>query len=45
MRAICGNPYIILEWTKDDYNKIISKAEKLSKYKFEWHIDRTIPLI
>ena len=45
LKFICGNPYIILEGTEDDYKKIISKAEKLSKYKFEWYIDRIIPII
>ena len=33
--TVCGNPYIILEGTEDDYKKILSKAEKLSKYEFE----------
>jgi hypothetical protein len=30
----CGIPYIILEGTADDYEKIKSKAQFLSKYKF-----------
>ena len=42
---ICGSPYIILEGTEDDYKKILSKAEKLSKYEFEWYINRIIPII
>ena len=42
---ICGNPYIIIEGTAEDYEKIIKKAKKLKKYKFEWYIDRIIPLI
>ena len=42
---MCGNPYIILEGTEDDYKKILSKAEKLSKYEFEWYINRIIPII
>ena len=41
----CGIPYIILEGTADDYKKILSKAENLKKYKFEWYIDRIIPHI
>ena len=41
----CGNPYIILEGTAEDYKKIINKAKNLRKYKFEWYIDRVIPLI
>ena len=41
--AGCGIPYIILEGTAEDYKKIIDKAEKLSKYEFEWYINRIIP--
>ena len=41
----CGNPYIILEGTAEDYKKIINKAKNLRKYKLEWYIDRVIPLI
>ena len=44
-RIVCGNPYIILEGTEDDYRKILSKAQKLRKYDFEWYIDRIIPHI
>ena len=43
--CICGIPYIILEGTAEDYKKIKEKAEKLSKYKFDWYIDRIIPHI
>ena len=42
---ICGIPYIILEGTFDDYKKIIEKCEQLKKYKFDWYIDRIIPVI
>ena len=41
----CGIPYIILEGTADDYEKIKSKAQFLSKYKFSWYIKRIIPHI
>ena len=41
----CGIPYIILEGTADDYKKIINKAKKLRKFKFEWYIDKIIPHI
>ena len=41
----CGIPYIILEGTVEDYEKIISKAEDLKKYEFEWYINRIIPLV
>ena len=39
----CGIPYIILEGEAEDYKKIKSKAEKLSKYEFDWYINRIIP--
>ena len=41
----CGIPYLILEGTADDYEKIKSKAKYLSKYKFEWYINKIIPHI
>ena len=41
----CGVPYLILEGTAEDYKKIISKAKKLSKYQFDWYIERIIPHI
>jgi len=44
-QAICGIPYIILEGIAEDYKKIIEKAKALSKYKFDWYINRIIPLI
>ena len=43
--SICGNSYINLEGTVEDYRKIINKAKNLRKYKFEWYIDRIIPFI
>ena len=43
--AICGIPYIILEGNAEDYKKIKSKAEKLSKYEFDWYINPIIPHI
>ena len=43
--CVCGIPYIILEGIADDYQKIKEKAEKLSKYKFDWYINRIIPHI
>ena len=39
----CGIPYIILEGTAQDYKKIISKANELKKYEFDWYINRIIP--
>ena len=42
---ICGIPYIILEGTVDDYKKIKEKADRLSKFKFDWYIKRIIPHI
>ena len=41
----CGIPYIILEGEAEDFKKIKSKAEKLKKFKFDWYIDRIIPLV
>ena len=41
----CGLPYIILEGTAEDYEKIIAKAEKLEKYDFSWYIKKIIPHI
>ena len=41
----CGIPYIILEGTAQDYREIISKAKNLSKYRFEWYINKIIPHI
>jgi hypothetical protein len=32
----CGIPYIILEGTIQDYEKIISKTKFLEKYDFSW---------
>ena len=41
----CGIPYIILEGTSEDYRKIISKANELKKYNFNWYISKIIPHI
>ena len=41
----CGIPYIILEGNSDDYKKILLKCEELKKFKFEWYINRIIPII
>ena len=41
----CGIPYLIIEGTAEDYKKIITKAKELSKYEFEWYINRIIPHI
>ena len=39
----CGIPYIIIEGNAEDYKKIITKAEKLKQYDFNWYINRIIP--
>ena len=39
----CGVPYLILEGTAEDYEKLVSKAEKLKQYDFEWYIKRVMP--
>ena len=44
-QCICGIPYIILEGIAEDYKKIIEKSKALSKYKFEWYINRILPFI
>ena len=41
----CGIPYIILEGTIQDYEKIISKTKFLEKYDFSWYTGRIIPHI
>ena len=41
----CGIPYLIIEGTAEDYEKIFSKAKELKKYDFEWYIDRILPII
>ena len=41
----CGIPYIILEGTAQDYKEIISKAQELKKYEFDWYINKIIPHI
>jgi len=41
----CGIPYIILEGTIQDYEKIISKTKFLEKYDFSWYTKRIIPHI
>ena len=43
--AICGIPYIILEGTAEDFQKIKEKAEKLSKFEFDWYINKIVPHI
>ena len=43
--TICGIPYIILEGTVEDYEKIKAKSKKLSLYEFDWYIKRIIPHI
>ena len=41
----CGIPYLILEGTSEDYEKIYSKTKELSKYDFSWYVDRVLPII
>ena len=43
--ASCGIPYIILEGTTQDYEKLISKTNFLKKYDFGWYTDTIIPHI
>ena len=41
----CGVPYLILEGTAEDYEKIKSKSQYLSKYNFEWYINKIILIL
>ena len=41
----CGFPYISIEGSIEDWTKIQSKLTFLSKYKFEWFTNSTIPII
>ena len=41
---LCRIPYIILEGTTENYEKIVNKAKKLKKYEFAWYKDRIISL-
>ena len=43
--CVCGIPYIILEGEAEDYKKIILKVKYLSKFDFNWYIDRIIFII
>ena len=42
---LCGIPYLIIEGTSEDYENIFSKTKKLSKYDFNWYVDRVLPII
>ena len=39
----CGVPYVILEGTAEDQKKILTKTKYLSKYDFDWYINKIIP--
>ena len=41
----CGIPYIILEGTAEDYQKILDKLNDLKQYKFSWYVEKIIPHI
>lgn len=43
--VLCGIPEIILEGTPEDWNKILTKAEYLRKYKLDWWIDELMPVL
>ena len=43
--AGCGFPYITIEGTIEDWNKIIDKLSNLAKYDFKWFTEKTIPII
>lgn len=41
----CGFPFITIEGSVEDWNKIKEKLVSLAKYKFEWFSNKTIPII
>ena len=38
----CGSLYLIIEGIAEDYQKINDKANKLSKYDFDWFTNKII---
>ena len=41
----CGIPYVILEGTPDDWQRIVDNVGKLRKYKLDWWIDEIEPIL
>lgn len=41
----CGLPYVTIEGSLEDWQKIVMKLEELRKYKIEWWVDKLIPII
>ena len=45
MVELCGIPYVILEGTPSDWNRILDNVEALRKYKLDWWIDEIEPIL
>lgn len=45
MRIVCGIPEITLEGTPEDWEKVLTKARGLRKYKLDWWISELEPLL
>jgi hypothetical protein len=45
MYIVCGIPEITLEGTPEDWQKVLTKANSLRKYKLDWWIDEINPLL
>lgn len=41
----CGIPYITIEGSVEDWQKILEKLNNLNKYKFEWFTEDVSPII
>lgn len=41
----CGLPYVTIEGSLEDWQKIVMKLEELRKYKIEWWVNKLIPII
>jgi len=45
MYAVCGIPEITLEGTTEDWERLIKKAKKLTKYSLSWWINDLVPIL
>lgn len=44
-KMACGIPYITLEGTPDDWERVLTKAQSLRKYDLEWWVDDLTPIL
>jgi len=42
---LCGIPYVILEGTPEDWQKVLNKAHELRKYEMGWWMDEVEPVL